>query len=139
MPLQGTLREMIYVPGKLFSVNLHTAERVPNLFARNERVVCIFDTAVGPMAMVLVGAMFVASICTAWAGVVTPGNSVLANDKCYTDGAPIVLQRGEEMGYFNFGSTVILLFAKDAIHWSKECVVGDHINMGQSLAGVQNS
>lgn len=137
MPIKGTLKKMIHVPGKLFSVNLQTAERVPNLFARNERVVCIFETDVGPMAVVLVGAMFVASICTTWAGVVTPGGSAQKQEFRYNEGSPIVLERGEELGYFNFGSTVILLFGQDKINWLTGCALGDHVSMGQQLASVQ--
>lgn len=137
MPIKGRLTKMIYVPGKLFSVNLHTADHVPKLFARNERVVCIFETERGPMAMVLVGAMFVASICTTWAGVVTPGAKKAITVENYESGAPIILNRGDEMGYFNFGSTVILLFGKDKINWTDNYGLGDHILMGQSLESVQ--
>ena len=131
MPLSGLLKKMIYIPGDLFSVNLHTADHVPNLFARNERVVCLFETDAGPMAMVLVGAMFVASIVTTWAGVVTPARRRQVQVTSYDQ--PIVLHQGDEMGYFNFGSTVIVLFGPQAIAW-ENCVPNQTVRMGQVLA-----
>ncbi len=117
MPCDGTLRQMIYVPGDLFSVNPLTAENVPNLFARNERVVCIFDTEIGPMAQVLVGATIVGSIELTWAGTVTPprGNTVYRWDYPAQGDKAISFKKGEEMGRFKLGSTVINLFAKDAV------------------------
>lgn len=110
MPIDGTLSKMIYVPGDLFSVNPLTAQNVPNLFARNERVVAIFDTEVGPLAMVLVGATIVASIETIWAGTVTPpaGKDVFSWNYPTTGDNAITLKKGEEMGRFKLGSTVIL-------------------------------
>ncbi|MFC3034099.1 archaetidylserine decarboxylase [Pseudoalteromonas fenneropenaei] len=110
MPVDGVLRKMIYVPGDLFSVNPLTAQNVPNLFARNERVVAIFDTEIGPLAMVLVGATIVASIETVWAGTVTPpaGKDVFSWDYPVDGMNAIKLQKGEEMGRFKLGSTVIL-------------------------------
>jgi len=110
MPIDGTLRKMIYVPGDLFSVNPLTAQNVPNLFARNERVVAIFDTEIGPLAMVLVGATIVASIETVWAGTVTPpaGKDVFSWNYPTTGDNAITLKKGEEMGRFKLGSTVIL-------------------------------
>ncbi|MPW31422.1 phosphatidylserine decarboxylase [Agarivorans sp. B2Z047] len=118
MPCKGKLRKMIYVPGQLFSVNPLTAANVPNLFARNERVVAIFDTEFGPMAMVLVGATIVASIETIWSGTVTPpgGKQVFTWD--YQD-QDINLDKGAEMGRFKLGSTVVMLFAKDAIEFEQ--------------------
>ncbi|GAB1623870.1 archaetidylserine decarboxylase [Agarivorans albus] len=118
MPCKGKLRKMIYVPGQLFSVNPLTAANVPNLFARNERVVAIFDTEFGPMAMVLVGATIVASIETIWSGTVTPpgGKQVFTWD--YQD-QDISLEKGDEMGRFKLGSTVVMLFAKDAIEFEQ--------------------
>ncbi|WP_394245573.1 archaetidylserine decarboxylase [Vibrio astriarenae] len=117
MPCKGSLRQMIYVPGDLFSVNPLTAENVPNLFARNERVVCIFDTEFGPMAQVLVGATIVGSIEMTWAGTVTPprGNTVYRWDYPAEGENAVSFEKGEEMGRFKLGSTVINLFAKDAI------------------------
>lgn len=110
MPVDGVLKRMIYVPGDLFSVNPLTAQNVPNLFARNERVVAIFDTDIGPLSMVLVGATIVASIETVWAGTVTPpaGKDVFSWDYPATGSNAIHLKKGEEMGRFKLGSTVIL-------------------------------
>ncbi|WP_440054299.1 archaetidylserine decarboxylase [Pseudoalteromonas sp. T1lg65] len=115
MPVDGTLRKMIYVPGDLFSVNPLTAQNVPNLFARNERVVAIFDTEIGPLAMVLVGATIVASIETIWAGTVTPpaGKDVFSWDYPAEGDNVIKLNKGEEMGRFKLGSTVILAWGAE--------------------------
>ncbi|MBV1840598.1 archaetidylserine decarboxylase [Photobacterium ganghwense] len=119
MPCDATLRQMIYVPGELFSVNPLTAQNVPNLFARNERVVCIFDTDFGPMAQVLVGATIVGSIETVWAGTITPPRSPRVHRWDYpADGEQaITLKKGEEMGRFKLGSTVINLFPKAAVEF----------------------
>lgn len=135
MPLRGRLREMIYVPGRLFGVNTRTACVVPGLFARNERVICIFDTAAGPMALILVGALFVASMETVWAGVVTsPSQTAIRTwDYSNTDAAPIILERGEEMGRFNMGSTVIVLFGADRIRWNPSLSAGAVTQMGQVI------
>jgi len=131
MPVTGTLREMIYVPGKLFSVNPLTASAVPDLFARNERVVCIFDTACGPMALVMVGAMIVAGMETVWAGQVAP---LTRQVKRFTYNGPIELKAGAELGRFHLGSTVILLFGEQAVDWSGELGAGSSVRMGQLLA-----
>jgi phosphatidylserine decarboxylase len=132
MPLTGTLREMIHVPGQLFSVNAASAENVPNLFARNERVAAIFDTEAGPMALVLVGAIFVASIETIWHGEVTPpaGRDVRAWN--YSGDVPII-GKGEEMGRFNMGSTIIVLFGENAVAWEAGLKASDAVSMGQKL------
>merc|ERR1712173_125029 len=108
MPIGGKLRKMVYVPGDLFSVNPLTAENVPNLFSRNERVVAIFDTEIGPLAMVLVGATIVASIETIWAGTVTPpaGKDVFTWDYPENGHNQLILNKGDEMGRFKLGSTV---------------------------------
>ena len=135
MPLAGTLREMIHVPGRLFSVNDATARGVPNLFARNERVIAMFDTEAGPMALILVGAIFVASIETVWHGVVTPPTSSRVQTWNY-DAKPIQLARGQEMGRFNMGSTIIVLFGKDAIHWSETLKTGTVTRMGAAIGEV---
>ncbi len=134
MPLTGTLKEMVYVPGRIFSVNQLTAENVPELFARNERVICIFDTAVGPMAVILVGAMIVASIETVWAGLVTPPKRELKSF-AYDEAAraPITLRTGDELGRFKLGSTAIVLFGPDAVNWSAELGALSTVNMGQLL------
>lgn len=109
MPLTGTLREMIYVPGRIFSVNRATTEQVPDLFARNERLVCLFDTERGPLAMVLVGAMIVAAIETVWAGQITPLTRRVQRVRF---DEPITLERGAEMGRFKLGSTVVMCFGE---------------------------
>jgi phosphatidylserine decarboxylase len=134
MPLAGTLREMVYVPGKLFSVNQTTAENVPELFARNERVVCLFDTERGPMAVVLVGAMIVASIETVWAGLVTPPKRELKTFR-YDEAAraPIHLEKGAELGRFKLGSTAIVLFGPDQVRWAEELGPLSGVCMGQRL------
>jgi phosphatidylserine decarboxylase len=108
MPATGTLRETIYVPGRLFSVNQATANYVPGLFARNERLVCIFDTANGPLAVVLVGAMIVAAIETVWAGQVTPLAGTPQRTRLDT---PVTLEKGAELGRFKLGSTVVMCTA----------------------------
>ncbi len=132
MPLDGTLKQMIHIPGRLFSVNNATANSVPRLFARNERVVALFDTNAGPMALVLVGAIFVASIETVWHGVVTPPTSSSIQTWNYQENPP-VLQRGEEMGRFNMGSTIIVLFAKNRINWTEDLAPGKPVQLGQLL------
>jgi phosphatidylserine decarboxylase len=138
MPITGTLREMIYIPGKLFSVNTRTAEQVPNLFARNERVVALFDTAVGPMALVLVGAMIVASIETVWSGVVAPlSQRIIATrygqQEAKYEQHDTVLDKGAEMGRFKLGSTVIVLFGKNALHWDAGLAALQPVRLGQAL------
>lgn len=134
MPLAGTLREMIHVPGKLFSVNRLTAENVPELFARNERLVCLFDTECGPMAVVLVGAMIVASIETVWAGVVTPPPRQVRRWR-YDEAArpPIHLDKGAELGRFRLGSTVIVLFGPGQVRWRDDLAPLGHLRMGQAI------
>ncbi|TPW12301.1 MAG: Phosphatidylserine decarboxylase, partial [Halothiobacillaceae bacterium] len=138
MPATGELLEMVHVPGRLFSVSPRTTENVPALFARNERVVALFNTEYGPMAMILVGALFVGSMDTVWAGNVAPRQDkrVRVWDYRYRHDAiqPIILKRGEEMGRFNMGSTVILLFGPQAIHWAKELRANSQVKMGQLLA-----
>lgn len=121
MPMAGTLREMIFVPGDLFSVNPLTAQNVPNLFARNERVVAIFDTEIGPMAMVLVGATIVASIETVWAGTITPPAGKQVQTWTYpADGENAIhLEKGAEMGRFKLGSTTVCCFPKDTIEFTE--------------------
>jgi phosphatidylserine decarboxylase len=135
MPCAGTLREMVHIPGRLFSVNPLTASRVPELFARNERVACIFDTEYGPMALVLVGAMIVASIETVWAGLVTPHKRQVRSTRYDPESqAPIHLEKGAEMGRFLLGSTVIVLFGQDRINWTGESGARGPVRMGQLMA-----
>ena len=139
MPCDGVLRQMIYVPGDLFSVNPLTAENVPNLFARNERVVCIFDTEFGPLAQVLVGATIVGSIELIWAGTVTPptGNTIHRWDYPAEGPKAVTLKKGEEMGRFKLGSTVINLFAKDKIFFDDSMINGIPTIMGTAYAHVK--
>ena len=135
MPVAGTLKAMIYVPGRLYSVNPATTERLPGLFTRNERVICLFDTTSGPMAMVLVGAMIVASIETVWAGLVTLPRRQL--HRWRYDQGPIELARGQEMARFLLGSTVILLFGPNQLRWSAELQPGTPLRMGETVANMQ--
>ena len=135
MPLTGILREMVYIPGRLFSVNQTTAGNVPELFARNERVACIFDTEHGPMAVVLVGAMVVASIETVWAGLITPPMRELRGyDYSQAARQPITLEKGMEMGRFKLGSTAIVLFGPGHVAWEEGLQAGSPVQMGQRLA-----
>jgi phosphatidylserine decarboxylase len=135
MPAAGKLKKMVHVPGRLFSVNETTCEKVPRLFARNERVVSLFETEKGPMAVILVGAIFVASIDTVWAGTVSPAHQRINswNYPPSTRAKTVSLDKGEEMGRFNMGSTVILLFGKDTIEWSEELIPGTRLCMGQAI------
>ena len=135
MPLAGTLREMVHIPGRLFSVNAATANTVPNLFARNERVAAIFDTEAGPMALVLVGAIFVASIETVWHGEVTPPTRAEVKTWIYGEDAPS-LAKGEEMGRFNMGSTIIVLFGDDAVKWDNALTPGTKVRLNQKLGAL---
>lgn len=132
MPLDGQLREMVYIPGRLFSVNTRTTSVVPDLFARNERVIAIFDTDAGPMALVLVGALFVASIETVWSGAVTPPFGKTIQQWNYQDKS-IHLARGAEMGRFNMGSTVIVLFSTDSAVWRPSLRSNSPVQMGEAL------
>lgn len=132
MPLTGILREMVHIPGRLFSVNTATTHSVPGLFARNERVAAIFDTDAGPMALVLVGAIFVSSIETVWHGVVTPPSITSVQSWYYQDNAP-KLKIGEEMGRFNMGSTIIVLFGKDKAQWDSEITADKVVKLGEMI------
>lgn len=133
MPMTGKLTKMLHVPGKLFSVNPLTARNVPNLFARNERVVAMFDTDIGPMAMVLVGATIVGSIETVWEGTITPPTRDDVKVWDYPD-QNITLEKGAEMGRFKLGSTVILLFPKDTMTWEDSMKAHAPTVMGTALA-----
>ncbi len=134
MPVAGRLTATCYIPGKLFSVNRVTAENVPRLFARNERLVCYFDTAAGPMAMILVGAMVVASIETVWSGQVAPPTSKPVFNDHVAVPRTIELAQGEEMGRFKLGSTVILLFGQDAVEFDAAYTAGTITRLGEALA-----
>jgi phosphatidylserine decarboxylase len=134
MPMQGTLSHMVYVPGQLFSVQPATARLIPRLFARNERLVVYFNTRVGVMAMVLVGATIVGAIGTSWHGDVVRGRRLQRTDYNRSKDKPIVLPQGAEMGYFKLGSTVILLFAEGKrITWDPALNAGSAIRFGQAL------
>ncbi|QHM77992.1 Phosphatidylserine decarboxylase proenzyme [Mixta theicola] len=137
MPCNGILREMIYVPGELYSVNPLTARHVPNLFARNERVICYFDTEFGPMAQILVGATIVGSIETAWSGTVTPPREGVIKRWSWpgadNEGA-VVLLKGQEMGRFKLGSTVINLFAAGRIKLAESLEAESKTRLGQPMA-----
>jgi phosphatidylserine decarboxylase len=135
MPLTGTLREMVHVPGRLFSVNTSTTNVVPGLFARNERVVCLFDTEAGPMALVLVGAIFVSSIETVWHGVVTPPSMTEVKTWQYQEDAP-TLEIGAEMGRFNMGSTIIVLFGKDKVRWDEQFKAETAVKLGAKIGKI---
>ena len=132
MPCDGRLLQMIHVPGQLFSVNPLTARGVPGLFARNERVVCVFDSAQGPFVLVLVGATLVGSMQTVWHGVVNPprGSQLRAWDYADQD---IRLSRGQEMGRFLLGSTVVLLFAPPRVAFAPDWAAGRDVRLGQAM------
>jgi len=136
MPLAGKLTATRYIPGDLFSVNGVTAETVERLFARNERLVCYFDTEAGPMAMVLVGAMIVAGIETVWSGQEAPLPRRIQHRDYSDKPAPVMLEKGEEMGRFKLGSTVILLFPEGAVDWSERYAAGSLTRLGEALAEI---
>jgi len=133
MPCAGRLLRMIHVPGDLFSVNPTTARGVPGLFARNERVVCVFDAQPGPWVMVLVGATIVGSMATVWHGVVNPPRPGTVREWAYQDQA-IDLPRGAEMGRFLLGSTVVMLFPAGPLRFNAAWAPGGAIQMGQAMA-----
>ncbi|HME41335.1 MAG TPA: archaetidylserine decarboxylase [Steroidobacteraceae bacterium] len=136
MPLRGQLQETVYVPGRLFSVNAATALHVPSLFARNERVLTLFDSgAAGRFALVLVGALNVGSIATVWAGDITPAARRVVTR--LAGGTP-TLEQGAELGRFNMGSTVILLFEPNRARWHPEVRAGSAVRLGQAL-GVRTA
>lgn len=132
MPCDGTLTRMIYVPGALFSVNPTTARGVPGLFARNERVVCVFDTVNGPFILTLVGATIVGSMSTSWHGIVNPPRSKQVREWTYQD-QNIILKKGEEMGRFLLGSTVVMLFPKNTVQFNPDWAPDCPVNMGQLM------
>lgn len=132
MPCAATLREMIYVPGSLFSVNIATTEHIPNIFARNERLICLFDTEFGPMVQILVGATIVGSIETAWEGVITPPRDGIMKRWTYENN-PITFSKGQQMGCFKLGSTVINLFPHNVV-FDTAIKSGTVARMGQKMA-----
>ncbi|MBO9652560.1 MAG: phosphatidylserine decarboxylase [Variovorax sp.] len=133
MPCDGRLLRMTYVPGDLFSVNPTTARGVPGLFARNERVVCVFETARGPFVLVLVGATIVGSMATVWHGVVNPPRHGEIREWRYDD-QQIVLKKGDEMGRFLLGSTVVLLFPSPAVNFNPDWAPARPIRLGEPMA-----
>jgi phosphatidylserine decarboxylase len=133
MPLAGCVSEVIYLPGRLFSVSPKTVNGIPNLFARNERVINIFETRVGPMAMVLVGAIFVGSIETVWVGQITPPYRHHPSRWSNKENKTLRLEKGQEMGRFNMGSTVILILPSKTIRWQPSFQPGSRVVMGQAM------
>ena len=134
MPCDGRLVRMIYVPGELFSVNPVTARGVPGLFARNERVVCVFESAHGPFVLALVGATIVGSMTTVWHGAVNPPRGAKVREWQYAE-TPVALGQGEEMGRFLLGSTVVLLFPKPALRFNPAWSPGRAVRLGEAMAG----
>ena len=133
MPCDGRLTRMIYVPGDLFSVNPTTARGVPGLFARNERVVCVFESARGPFVLVLVGATIVGSMATVWHGLINPPRPGVVRDWRYDD-KPVQLKQGQEMGRFLLGSTVVLLFPKGPLKFNPVWAPAGAVQLGQAMA-----
>jgi len=135
MPCDGRLVRMIYVPGALFSVNPATARGVPGLFARNERVVCVFDSRRGPFVLVLVGATVVGSMATVWHGVVSPPRGGPVREWQYSD-RDVRLAQGDEMGRFLLGSTVVMLFPKGPLQFNAAWQPGGAIRLGEKMADL---
>ena len=135
MPIAGTLISTRYIPGDLFSVNDKTAQALPGLFARNERLVCQFDSELGQFALVFVGAMLVAGIETVWGGFETPGRGAVRNADFL--GRDLSFDKGEEIGRFKFGSTVILLIQKDKIDWQDSFFPQAPVQMGEKIASCK--
>ena len=133
MPSDGRLLRMIHVPGDLFSVNPTTARGVPGLFARNERVVCVFESAHGPFVLTLVGATIVGSMATVWHGVVNPPRSAVLREWRYGD-QNIRLKQGDEMGRFLLGSTVVLLFPKGSLRFNPAWLPARPVRLGEAMA-----
>jgi phosphatidylserine decarboxylase len=135
MPIAGKLCSMRYVPGRLFSVNPAIVNHIPGVFARNERVISLFDTTLGQIAVIFVGAIIVGSIETKWAGVVVPSSNRKITNWRY-DEQNIAFTRGEEIGKFKLGSTVILLFPKGTMKWEENLQPNNSIRMGQRLGVI---
>jgi len=127
---------MTHVPGRLFSVSQLTAREVPRLFARNERLVNVFDSDEGPFAVIMVGAIFVSSMDTVWSGTVTPRRLQPTHWDC-ANSSTVFLQKGQEMGRFNMGSTVILLFPENALSWNDTLVPGSTVQLGTEIARLK--
>lgn len=137
MPIDGRLLQTIFIPGHLFSVNRMTTDLIPNLYTRNERLICIFETEVGKMAVILVGAMIVGSMQVSWMDEPVYSSQIKITD--FTDASNVhYLSKGEELGYFKLGSTVILLFEKNTIEWLSSFKSGTEVQFGQNLAKFIN-
>ncbi len=136
MPITGQLKRMTYIPGRLFSVNQLTTQTIKGLFARNERVVCYFETEIGLIALVLVGAMLVASIKTAWAGIIAPNRENFIKTWDYTLNS-ITYSKGQEIGQFCYGSTVIVLFPHNSITFQPSIQIHDAVKMGQIIGEIR--
>lgn len=134
MPATGVLRKMRYIPGKLFSVSPRTARAVPDLFARNERIAVTFDTDFGPIVMVLVGAIFVGSMETIWAGQITPNYGKVIQQWTYDGEQAITIEKGQEMGRFNMGSTVVMLVGKDVALFNEQVEAEATIQLGNAMS-----
>ena len=130
MPITGKLLQMIYVPGKLFSVNQSSVQNIPGLFAKNERVICIFETEIGKVAVIAVGAMIVGSVSMHWHGIVAPGKKMQTWD--YSD-REILLQRGDEIGHFRLGSTIIVLTEKNRVQWNADIKAEKSLRLGEVI------
>nr|VFJ49670.1 MAG: phosphatidylserine decarboxylase [Candidatus Kentron sp. DK] len=149
MPVAGHLREMRYIPGRLFSVDAATTRVIPRLFARNERVVLLFHTKIGPMALIMVGAVLVGSMETVWAGTVAPARRAVdlpAGSRWRTAGSHVrshlyedgpEFERGQEIGRFNMGSTVIVLFPPETVRWDESLYSGALVRMGESVGSAR--
>lgn len=138
MPLAGRLTDTIYVPGRLFSVNRRTTSTLPGLFARNERLVTVFDTEIGPLALVLVGALFVSGIETVWEGLIKRPYPAPRHRR-YTDADAIQLDKGQEMGRFNMGSTVIVLIGAKQATLAPDIHADAPVQMGQLLGNIKQT
>jgi phosphatidylserine decarboxylase len=136
MPLAGTLTSVTFIPGDLFSVNAVTAAGVPGLFARNERIACLFDTAVGPVAIVLVGALFVGSMSLAWLGEVEVDGSKAPRELPLGEPLP-AFDKAAELGRFNMGSTVIVMLPPDAVEWSSGLTPGSAVRLGERIGTLR--
>ncbi len=137
MPSKGRLVRMIHVPGSLFSVNPLMAREIPGLFARNERVVCLFESSLGPFALVLVGAVIVGSVETVWHGVVTPPRGRPMNLWNYEGSENVIeLAQGAEMGRFRLGSTVVALFGRPDVRFAPDWLPGKPVRMGEAMGGL---
>ena len=135
MPIAGKLTQMIYVPGKLFSVNPSSVNNVPGLFAKNERVICVFETEIGKVALIAVGAMIVGSIAMKWHGIVAPSNHHAIQTWGYSD-QKIILDRSDEVGHFRLGSTIIILCEKNKIQWNDALSAEKSLRLGEIIGSV---